>query len=311
MTGTWFIRQGMVLVETRMNIKVLNAFLLVAFATITSIVITMDVVQILANPSPPPFRFLFLSSVPPEKILTVIIAASAAITYIYVAVRYNAIRLQKKDQYLSSLVFFAAIYQAASRISEIVYLLSESSLDGMVYVAFKFYLPLDILTMVLFSLVAFEVFLKPSISHGSVRWEYFMSTLGVSGVVIGILILFFHYVPDDSPVKIAIALPGIALFSVIVIVVLLTCVRIVKLWSRTRATVALLFIGMQLLLAIVGVLFFILTETLSIFGVSSSVIYMFRISKNAVFLAMAILYMFGFIKPSQGNKPPPVAAREA
>lgn len=284
----------------RFNITVVNWFLASSFIALLVLVFSMDIPVLASEGQLDTARFWFLSNIHPHKIIASLVSAAAAIVFGYMAARYRRVRARKADRYLASLILFAAIYQAISRTIDVYYQVSESQFRGFVYVAMKFYLPLDIMSVILFAIMAFEVFLLPSMEQEETqRMGLFMGGLGIAGSAIGVAITTFYYLPDDSIIKYIISIMGICLYAVILVLVLRTAIKIFQLWNRARNVPALLYMGFQLLLMILALVFFILVEIGGVLPIDIYVLYTFRIVKEALFLVVAVLYDFAFIKPAQ------------
>jgi len=283
----------------RFNTTLVNWFLVVSFISLFVIAFSVDIPRLAAEGRLETAMFWFPSNIHPQKVVATVLSASAAAIFIIVALRYRRVQQRKVDRYLASLILYTAIYQAISRAIDAYYMVSESDFTGFVYVAMKFYLPLDIMSVILFAIMAFEVFLLPTMEQtGTQRMSRVMGALGIAGSAIGVVITLFHYLPNDSPLKYIVAGSGIVLYGVILILILWTAIKIFRLWSRTRHVTALLCMGYQLLLLVGALVFFILVEVGAVLPISNDVLYTFRIVKEAMFLVVAVLYHFGFIKPA-------------
>jgi hypothetical protein len=295
---------GYHLMNNRFNTTLVNWFLVASFVSLLVIAFSIDIPQLAAEGRLETAMFWILSNIHPQKVVATALSTAAAVVFLFMAMRYRHVQQRKADRYLASLILYAAVYQAISRTMDSYYMVSESDFMGFVYVPMKFYLPLDIMSVILFAIMAFEVFLLPSMEQaGTQRMSRVMGTLGIAGSAIGVVITLFYYLPDDSPVKYVVAGSGIVLYGVILILVLWTAVKIFRLWSRTRQVTALLCMGYQLLLLVGALVFFILVEVGAVLPISNDVLYTFRIAKEAMFLVVAVLYHFAFIKPAREKQP--------
>jgi hypothetical protein len=284
----------------RFNIKFVNAFLLLSFIALLVLSFTVDASRLAGLGELETARFWYLSNIHPQKVVCTVLSLCAATLFFFMASKYHVVHVRKTDKYLASLILYAAVYQAFSRSLDAYYMISESDFTGFVYVAVKFYLPLDLMSVILFAIMAFEVFLLPSMEKTSTRrMSSIMQVLGIVGSAIGVVFTLFYYLPADSPVKIVVAIAGIILYLIILLLVLRTAINIFQLWTRTKHVVELLYMGFQLLLLVGALVFFIVVEAGTVLTLSSETLYNFRIIKEAMFLAVAVLYHFGFIKPSR------------
>ncbi|MHA1698778.1 MAG: hypothetical protein ACTSWN_08080 [Promethearchaeota archaeon] len=288
--------------EKKLNIKLLNIYLIVAFITLAVMVVIIDLPEFLKNNDLLEFRFWYLSVIHPNKIIASVFATIAGIMFFLIAIWYNPVRKKKTSQYLSSLIFNAIIYQGISRFFELYYMLSESSLAGIVYVCGKYYFALDVLGSVLLVIVAFSIFMLPAMTDSmETKVSKFLTTLSVLASLISIATLFFFYLPITIFTYIIIAI-ALGMFFIVVITVLATSVKVFKLLPKVDNPVsrkALPALGIQLILAVVVILLMILAELGSSIGIGHMTTYVIRYIKNAIYLIIAVLFIPSLITPSR------------
>jgi hypothetical protein len=287
--------------ERRFNLKLINGLLWACFLALVAIALIIDIPAEMGAITGGTFVIWYLSSMFPEKTIAAIVAAGTAVVFLAVAVRYNRIRRAKVDKYLASMIFFSAVYQVLARALEASYIVSESDLHDIVYTCMKFYLPLDILSVLVFALVAFEVFLRPVMGEGkNNRLDRTLMVVGIAATAFGIVISTFSLYPKSIlTFKIVVSIGGMALYFVIVVLVALTSYRIFTVWARNRQATAILAIAIQLILATAALLFFIIVEGSAVLPLTMAQLYILRTIKDLLFLGTAVLMYPAFIRPAR------------
>ena len=286
--------------EHRLDLKRVNILLIVSFIGITCVVIVTGLLNAAGKISSGTFQLWQLGPIYPEKIACTMISHACIIVFACMAFLYNQIRKRKIDKYLSSMIFYTAIYQVIARISEILYTNSESDLQYFVSVSMKFYLPLDILSVIFFTLVAFDVFLLSGVEKASKNIPAnLLLFIGIGGTIIGIVITTFPFYHEALTFRIVFSMASVALYGIIIILVAYTSFKIFKLWASTKHDNAILAMGLQLIFSTAALLFFILVEGGEVLPFNSSQLFIFRSIKNVLFLLIALLLYPAFIRPAK------------
>ncbi len=292
------------MVQVRINLRLQNYLLIIVLVTVPVISLAYDISIVSRSVPIAWIQVWVLHEMDALQLAFCIIAAIASSTFFYMALVYSDIRKRKADKYLSSLIFYSAIYQGISYLLEIVYMFSGSTYDinGLVYIGFKMFMPLGILALLFFTFMAMEVFIKPlGMEKTSRRTERGIMGLQVSGFIIGVIIVLFIYVPDGSWFEYLVGSIGFSLFGVTVIFVVLTIVRIFRIRDTSQDITnmrALFSIGIQLSLLLAVTMLMVLVEMGSFLGLPGLAGSTMRVMRAGLSLGIAILYHFSFIEPS-------------
>ena len=290
--------------ERQINIKKFNAYLIITFIIVIGIILMIDIPNFLKTNTWANFRLFYLSGLPENKILAAIVASIASIAFFGIAIKYVPVRKLKTAQYLSSLVIYSTIYLGLARFFEVFYMVSESDLGGLVYVAAKWYYPLDVVGCIFLVIVAFNIFILPGMDDSAqAKNSTFLVTLCWLISIVVILALSFYYV-GLIILPFAVVVVGIAMvmFLIVAITVLVTSIKIFKVWSKTDDPVsrkALFSLGIQLIFGVIAILLFITHELGSVLGIDYYTGYLIRCVKEIFFLAIALLFIPSLIRPSQ------------
>lgn len=296
----------------KINLKLLNLFVFSAWVIVFFISLMIDIPNRLSDNNLENFRLLYLNPITPVMLFDILLAGFAGGAFFVMAYLYNGIRKTKVNKYLSSLIFYMMLYQGISRFVEVFFVLSASSLYGLVAVAGRYFYPLEILSTVIFSIVAFDVFLFPAMETSKEgRRSLWMIAVGISGAIIGMIALFFTYITlfftyiISISIRMTVVFIGLGIFGVIITVVVFACFKIFRL-SRTvsepRNKFALQVLGIQLLISLIVIILFIFAEVGDFLEFSIDTIYLLRTIKNGLYLVMAILYLYSFIRPGLAKK---------
>ena len=291
---------------SKINLKLLNLYVFGAWIAIAIYVLAVELQRHAKDISEGTLSLFFFGALDAGAILAILLAICAAGTFFYMAHLYNQIRKTKTDKYLSSLIVYTMVYQGISRVVEVYYLLLGSDMWGLVKVIGRYYFPLEILGFAIFCIVVFNVFLYPAIDAGNERRGLWIIVIGISGSIIGLVTSLFHYFPKECMTfKIIIVLAGICIFGAIVLVVIFTCYKIFRL-SKTMPEAgnkhAVQVLGVQLLVLTATIILFIISETGDFLVINPETILLLRSIKNGLYLVLAILYMYSFIKPATSKK---------
>ena len=284
----------------QINLALLNGFLILSFGLLAFFIIRLDIQDFYdGGGTADNFEFWYKSTMHKEKTINVVICSFTAAIYFTIAIIYNRIRATMTNKYMANMILSSLIYQGLSRLFEIYYSLSESDLHYFIYVLTKFYLPLDILSVVLLSIVAISGFLIPADSETEKfdKLNQIMVFMAVAGFIIGILITLFSLLPEGSVIKIIIAAMGILLFGFLLIFIIFTIFNIFKSWSKMPPFLAM---GIQLILSMLAMILLIFSEIGGeIFDWGIEIRYLFKSMKNGSFLLIGLLYYFSIIKPTK------------
>ncbi|HME53830.1 MAG TPA: hypothetical protein VKM55_16500 [Candidatus Lokiarchaeia archaeon] len=286
----------------KINLRLQNFILLVVFVVTVIACMFYDFHLISINPASAPIAIWYLAPIDAWKIVYACAAAAAAVAFLSVALRYNKIRQHKTEQYLASLIFFSAIYQCAAYILHVLQIMS-GGLNSIVQIGLKFYMPLDILSLLFFSFMSMEVFIKPAIGLSRESpIEKFILVLEIGGIIIGILITLFTYTPDGSPFEIitgTIGFSWLALIAIIVSIVISIIIKMRRSIAEPIQARALQAIALQLILLAVVTLLMALVEMASFINMTNEVAYIIRIAQSLLSVMIAWLYFPAFINPSE------------
>jgi hypothetical protein len=288
----------------KLNLKLQNIFLVIVFAAVVVTCVIYDNYYYAVNPASIPSATLYFTAFDAWKIVYIFVAAAAAAAFLWVAIRYNKNRQQKADKYLSSLIFYTAIYQGIAYIFHVVQILITgiNSLGG---VTFKLYMPLGIVALMFFAFMAMEVFMKPAVGQsGEHRLEILIVVLLIAGTAIGIIILLFSYIPDGDPFEITMGAIGFSVFGLILIIVGVVISKMLKLLrsiSEPIQVLALKAIALQLILLGLETFFMVLVEMAAFIKMTDDVAYFFRITQSIISIVIAWLYYPAFINPSENK----------
>jgi len=297
---------GKTFMPFKINLRLLNIFIFSAWIIALIVELTIDIPGYFGTSThEKPFQLFYWSWFSAPKIIAIILACCAAITFFIMALLYNKIRKSKEDQYLSSLILLTMLYQGLGRVVEVYFMLAGSDLYGLVNVVGRYYYPLEILSAVIFSIVAFEVFLFSHMEKSSSdRQGKTLITISIVGTIIGVVMVFFIYI-TNMVAKIIIGIAGACIYFIIVFVVVITCVRIFRLSSTISEPsnkLALKVMGVQLLVLMIAIILFIISELGDFISLSNDAIYVLHAIKDGLYLVLAILYRYSFIKPSLSKK---------
>jgi hypothetical protein len=283
----------------RINLALLNIIVVLSFILLLIFMVRLDFQNFYAEGgTAETFQFWYYAQVAVEKTINIIISSIAIFVYLGIAFKYRTIKAKLNDKYMANLLSCSLLYQGISRALEIYYMVSESSLHYFIYVVTKFYLPLDILSVVFLSIVAISGFLIPANSESKrfERLNQVMLGFAIGGMIIGILITVFPLFESDSLFIIITVATGILLFLVIIILIILTCFNIFRSWSKMQPFRAM---GLQLILGVLAILLLIVSELGFEMGLSYTQVYICKDIKNGAFLLIGILYYYSIIKPGK------------
>ena len=289
----------------KINLRLLNIFLFIGGIAVLCVELAIDITGYLGTSHSTPFQLLAWDIDSPSKLICVILASCGAATFFFMARRYDAIRKSKEDQYLASLIMFTMLYQGLGCVFELYYTFFKSDLYGFAKVVGRYYFPLEIVSAVIFTIVAFDVFLFPSLEHESRdRQSKLLFTMNIIATIIGVLMVFFLYI-SNIDTKVIIGVTGFSIYIVIVIVVIITCVRIFRLSSTISEPSnkrAVQIMGIQLLILMVALILFMLSEAGDFIYIDGETVTVLRAIKDGLYFALASLYWYSFIKPATSNK---------
>jgi hypothetical protein len=290
----------------KINLRLLNMFL-VAGAIIAFIIELSIDFPTYANTSPheTPFLLFYWSWFSTAKIVSIILDGAAGATFFIFAWHYNTIRKSKENQYLASLIMLTMIYQGLARVIEVYFMLFGSDLYGLVNVVGRYYFPLEITSAVIFIIVAFDVFLFPALEEATRdRQSKFLFIMNIITTVISVTMVFFIYITNVDT-KVVIGITGFCIFVIIVVVVIITCTRIFRLSSTMPISGnkrAVQGMGIQLLVLMATIILFMISELGDFINIDTNTVYILRAIKDGLYLILAILYLYSFIKPARSKK---------
>ncbi len=289
----------------QINLKLQNLVIIVGFVATVVLCFLYDL-QVLANMPPGEVgSFMSLRVLDAWQSVFLFTAAVAAVLLLGVAFRYNKIRKHKSNAYLSSLIFYSAIYQGLGYALYVLQTLftSGNSANAIVQIGFKMYLPLGILALLFFAFMAMEVFVKPTITHGKEnRLEVAIQALQAFGIVIGIIVVLFVYTPNGGLIEMIMGAAGFTVFGIIVLIVVYVIVRIFKIRHSTIDPVqwtALRAIAIQLLLLLAVTMLMVQVEMASFTMLPYEPKLTFSIAQSGLSMLIALLYFPAFISPSE------------
>lgn len=291
--------------SSKINLKLLNIFVFGSWIISLGIVLSIDIPAYFITTNPNEFHLFYLNWMSTTKFIAIILAMIAAVVFFIIAGLYNKIRKTKADKYLSTLILYTMLYQGIGHLVEAYFMLLASNLPDLVYVVGRYYYPLEILSFVIFTIVTFDVFILPARATGeNERQNTWMISIGIAGAIVGYITTFFAYIPNME-FRIIVILIGLCLFGIIFVIVVYTCYRIFHLSnsvSEPTNKLALKVLGFQLLILTANVVLLILSEVASFVGFSDDFAYTMHSIKNGLYLVLAILYLFSFIRPSMSKK---------
>jgi hypothetical protein len=241
----------------QINLKLQNLVIIVGFLGTVIFCVLYDLLVVATSQPVEAASFVHIRVLDVLQSVFLLTAAVAAVLLLGVAFRYNKIRKHKSNAYLSSLIFFSAVYQGLGYVLYVLQTMftADNNVNSIVQVGFKLYLPLGILALMFFAFMAMEVFVKPSITHGKEnRLEGAIQALQLFGIIIGIIVVLFVYTPNGGTVEIAMGAAGFTVFGIIVLIVVYIIARIFKIRHSTTDPVqwsALRAIAIQLILLLV------------------------------------------------------------
>jgi hypothetical protein len=290
----------------KINVAVLNVLILVIFVVTFILVIIIEAATYLANPPTTPLAIWTLDGDIPlwnmegiAKLTSAIVSILAAVFFFIIARKYNIIRKSKEDKALASMVYFSLVYQGIARLFEAFFILSTSSLSGIVFSIGKYYIVLDLLAMILFLMVTSQVFLVDEFKEGT-RFPACLDGIGISGFVLGILALFLNYISDRS-IRWIVGGASIVILLIITIILVVVCTRIFSLYKRMQDQEnrgAIFIIGIQLILLVITMSLLIYSEI----GSGDARSYFLRAARAGILMVIAYLYVFSFITPAAKQK---------
>ncbi len=289
----------------QINLKLQNLVIIVGFWVTVNICVIFDLQVAATMPPGEPTSFAYPRVLDAWQSVFLLTAAVAAVLLLGVAFRYNKIRKHKSNAYLSSLIFYSAIYQGLGYVLYVLQTLftSDNNMNAIVQVGFKLYLPLGILALMFFAFMAMEVFVKPSITHGKeYRLEAAIQVLQLFGIVIGIIVTLFVYTPNGGTFEIAMGAAGFSVFGIIVLIVVYVIARIFKIRHSTTDPVqwtALRAIAIQLSLLLAVTMLMVQVEMASFTMLPYEWRLTLSIIQSGLSMIIALLYFPAFIKPSE------------
>lgn len=244
------------------------------------------------------FRVWYISVMHLPKTLNFLVSTAGACLYLRLAIQFNRIRVKLANKYLANIILSSIIYQAASRLFEMYYSMSESDFYYIIYVVTKFYIPLDILSVVFLSVVAINGFLIPANSDSKKfgQINQLMLLLCIWGTLVGVGITLWALMAENSIWKIVIIIAGALLALILTIFTFIAIFNILKTWRKMPPFRAM---AIQLFLALCAILLLVLAEIGGTFNITMQVIYLIKMSKNMVFILIGLLYYPAIIKPSK------------
>lgn len=288
--------------KSRINIKYFNLLLIIAVAFVIVLALVLDLSTVLKTTPLQEIGFLLPDMSTIHDVVMTILDVMAAATFLYMAYKYNGIRKKKSDKYLSSLIFYSAIYLGISWLLELLVLDFVSDIRAFTDIAGKFYMPLSIFSGLFLSYVAYEVFIEPTLAKDKTDpLVFFVIPSAIVGMVVGSCILFFVYTPDLSPFEVIVSATGFALFGIMIIILGLTVFRInrIKKTAEIEARQPLNSISVQLLLIIAIIFLVVIVEMGSVTGLPQLFNHYLRFFRAICCIVVAVLYYFSFIKPSR------------
>ncbi|NMC04573.1 MAG: hypothetical protein GYA24_05140 [Candidatus Lokiarchaeota archaeon] len=295
--------------QRKLDLHAFNMFLVITFALVFASVLILDLVRFwIENPLGVLVAWRLDQNVVnwtddgPAKLFAMFVSSIAAGGFFITGRRYNVIREQKKDKQLATQVYLSLIYTGIARLFEAFFIISDSSLRGIVFSVGKFYIVLDMLGIVMFVLVSAEVFLQTDVHAGS-KFPTFLHRLLLASIVIALGALFLEYAPAEIERILDWIVVGasIIVFLIVATILIATCTKIIHLYMRhpeNEDRGALLVIGLQLILLIVSMFSLIYLEI----GAGDAADYFLRGGRCGLLLVFALLYFPAFINPSLKKK---------
>ncbi len=295
--------------ERKNNFRVLNLCLTLAFVGIFFVVVIIDFLGFVAEkPVGTLIFWRFDQNIVnwtddgPAKVVAAIVSCFAASVFFIIGKKYNVIRRKKHDNQLSTQIYLSLVYMGIARLFEAYFIVSDSSLRGIVFSVGKYYIVLDILGVIMFVLVSSEVFLQTEIPAGS-KLPAFLRGLLIASASIALGALFLDYAPGEivNILDWCVIGASIVVFLIIAIILIVICIKILRLFARLSENEnrgAIFVIGIQLLLLIASVFLLIYLEV----GPGDAEDYYLRALRCGLLLVVALLYMPSFIMPSLKKK---------
>ncbi|MFX0099127.1 MAG: hypothetical protein ACFFCS_06055 [Candidatus Hodarchaeota archaeon] len=288
--------------KSRINIKSFNIILLVTVVVALILGLTYDFNHVLKERPLNEIRIIAPGVSNLYEITMTILDVMAAIIFLFMAYKYNAIRKKKSDKYLSSLIFYSAIYLGISWFLELLPLDIDSDISLIRDILGKYYMPLSIFSGLFLSYVAYEVFIEPTMPKDKIDpLSFFTIPSAIIGMFVGVCIVFFVYTPNLSPFEIIVATIGFAVFGILIIINILTVGRIsrIKRNVEVEARQPLNSISIQLLLIIPIIFLTVLVEMGSVTNLPRILNQFFMITRAICCIIVAVLYHYSFINPSK------------
>jgi hypothetical protein len=293
----------------RFNIKRLNWLLILIFFVGVAIAIIYDVILFQnGNGSLSLLRIWFLDNDLAEDwgpkgmamLISSIIGLFATGIYFYVGRRLLINRKDKKDPYLISLVYFSTLYFGCARLIEIFYAVSDSDLHAVVYNMGDFWLPIDVMGIILYLLFIYEVFIHvyKTTEH---NWNLIMKRIYYLAFVLSCSSLATYYLGRNNPIDVGVAIISYMLLAFVLVIVIQLYRKVLhvrELVDENKA--ALMYIAIQILLFIL--IFVFTVPAILIDDPYMIYAYSFRAVKNVLFCIHALLYIPAFIRPFQKSK---------
>jgi hypothetical protein len=295
--------------DRKLNLRTFNVLLALAFAGVFIIVLIVDFVRFQAET---PGGILVFWRIDqnvinwiddgPAKLVATITSCVAAVAFFIMGRGYNAIRKQKQDKQLATQIYLSLVYLGTARLFEAFFIISDSSLRGLVFSVGKFYIVLDMLGVIMFVLVASEVFLQTDFPADS-TFPIFLRRFLFVCIAIALCALFLEYAPAgiEKILDWSVVGASIIVLLIIGIVLIVICIKILRLYIRFTENEnrgAILVIGIQLVLFIVSMFLLIYLEI----GAGDAADYYLRSSRGGLLLVVAVLYFPAFINPSLKKK---------
>ncbi len=291
------------------NLRALNVFLTLALVGIFLFVLITGILAFVPETPGDTLTFWYLdqnivdwADDGPAKLIGTIVSCAAALAFFIIGKKYNVIRSKKKDKQLATQIYLSLLYLGIARLFEAFFIASGSDVRGIVFSVGKYYIMLDLLGVIMFVLVASEVFLQTEFPEGS-KFPVFLRGLLIASVAVALAALFLEYAPKDIEKILDWIVVGASclVFLIIAIILIVICTKILRLHARLSEGEnrgAILVIGVQLLLLIISMLVLIYLEI----GPSDTLDYYIRASRGGLLLVVAWLYIPSFIRPSLKKK---------
>ncbi|MHA1734655.1 MAG: hypothetical protein ACTSU5_22185 [Promethearchaeota archaeon] len=233
----------------------------------------------------------------PAMFLSFVLSLVAVCVFVPVVVELSRIRRDKEDKRLATMIRYTAAYILVARLIEIYYIFTLSDLQGVLYTAGRLFVPIDALSLAVYMIFCFQVFLIEEVKNTRV-WNRRVIWLGVAGFVVA----FFSLLENAfqfSPLNTAIVVAAMLLIFANLIIAVFVGVKVLHVRKKISANRgALLSIGLQLFLFIV-----VLALTMVVIVLGGTLeSYWFRTVKNALFTVQGVLYFPAFILPARKSR---------